>query len=231
MRFSSVQRVPSAAECRYLRSKILWLRRFKARSWWRLALGVAMVCGALMALTLVVATDLPPTGIATVWFAIGVLIFCWNLADEWRCARERKRRATAYERVIARNSCEEWRIVAKRVWLFEECEDEGPAYAFELTAGGVVTITGQDYYEDQRFPNADFSLVDFPGDDGRPVDGLVVKHGSKLLPERVIRPAERSRKIAIEHLDFFDGGFDEVCRMWLAPEKWPVREQRWLRNR
>ena len=49
-----------------------------------------------------------------------------------------------------------------------------------------LLIVGQEFYEDDDFPNSDFTIVDFLGTRGQAVTSALEKTGTKLRPERVI---------------------------------------------
>jgi hypothetical protein len=65
---------------------------------------------------------------------------------------------------------------------FEEIEDEGACYAFELEGGRVVFVAGQEFTESARFPSLDFSLVYPLVEQGRPVEMFIEKRGGKAAP-------------------------------------------------
>ena len=127
--------------------------------------------------------------------------------------RRRSSRVRSYDDAIARGTCDERRIVVRRFWDFKEQEDEGACYAFEMQSGGVVFVTGQEYYPEARFPNSDFSLIEFRDRDGELIDSLVEKRGSKISPERVFDGKEREVTRNIEHSDFFEGSLEEMYEL------------------
>jgi hypothetical protein len=83
-------------------------------------------------------------------------------------------------------------VLSERVVEFEEEEDEGACYAFAQDGGAsTIFVIGQEFYDDDDFPNSDFAIVEILGGSGRPVDVLVTKRGRKLTPERVVAAASR----------------------------------------
>lgn len=75
-----------------------------------------------------------------------------------------------YENALRRNQACVTRIQSNAVVEFEEEEDEGACYAFQLSEGRIVFLSGQEFYTSARFPNSDFSVVDIHEDDGTLVE-------------------------------------------------------------
>ena len=66
----------------------------------------------------------------------------------------------ALENALRTNRARAIRVQSERVVEFEEQEDEGACYAFEHDAASVVFIVDQEFYEDDDFPNSDFSMIE-----------------------------------------------------------------------
>ena len=142
------------------------------------------------------------------WAALGGLITVPGFIQEWR---RLSRKITAYDEAISSASAEDFTISAQRFWEFEEQEDEGACYAFELASGGVVFISGQDFYPGARFPTIDFSIVEFRDSSGCVLDMIIEKRGTKTAPERVISAKQKAQMEIPEHRAFLPGALDEVC--------------------
>src|SRR5262249_37620361 len=76
---------------------------------------------------------------------------------------------------------------------FEEEEDEGACFAFDYNGNVAVFIVGQEFYEDDDFPNTDFSIVEIFGERSHSIDVLLTKRGQKLQPERVVPASVKNR--------------------------------------
>ena len=111
---------------------------------------------------------------------------------------------------IRTNRAREIRLQTTRVVEFEEEEDEGACYAFDHDGNAAVFIVGQEFYEDDDFPNSDFSMVEILGERGRPIDVLIIKRGRKLQPERVVPAAVKNRLELPEHLTIVPGTLDRI---------------------
>ena len=82
-----------------------------------------------------------------------------------------------------------------------EVEDEGACYAFDDDGTSTIFITGQEFYEDDDFPNCHFSMIEILGTNGMVVDVLLLKRGRKLTPERVIPASVKDALELPAHLE------------------------------
>jgi hypothetical protein len=87
---------------------------------------------------------------------------------------------------------------------------EGACYAFEHGTDMSIFVVGQEFYEDEDFPNSDFSIIEILGQGGRPVDAIVTTHGRKLTPERVIAAVLKNRFELPDHLDVVPAPLDRL---------------------
>jgi hypothetical protein len=203
------------AEIRYLRKTRSGLLKNSDLNWRRTLLANGAVCGSLMALTWLVTDDVPGWLVVSIWGGIAAVLLVWAFLENRLAHGRLRRRARLYDEALAAGQCVDLPIRSTRVWEFEEIEDEGAVYAFELETGGVVFVAGQDFYADGRFPNSDFSLVEFQAADGSPLDLLVVKRGTKMDRERLIRASEYNMGELPGHLDFCAGTLEEVCARFI----------------
>jgi hypothetical protein len=154
------------------------------------------VCAVLAMVTLLASNA--PTGIvALFWLGLAVVFMLW-IGLPWR--RLMRQQAVALDEALRANQASVTRLTSARVVEFEEEEDEGACYAFEHLPDTWVFVVGQEFYEDDDFPNSDFSIVDVLGTRGQTVTSLVIKSGRKLAPARII-PAAVKRQLEIpEHM-------------------------------
>lgn len=164
------------------------------------------VCGVLMIATLLASTAPRPL-IVGFWLVMAVLFTVWiglpgrrlmvsqipALEDALRAARAR---------IV--------RVQSEHVVEFEEEEDEGACYAFETDPARVVFIVGQEFYEDDDFPNSDFSMIEVLGSRGSAVDVWVEKSGRKLTPDRVVAAKLKWTLELPDHLAVVDVPLDRV---------------------
>lgn len=101
-------------------------------------------------------------------------------------------------------------MAAPQCLVFEEIEDEGACYAFQVEPEQVLFVVGQDFYESARFPNSDFSLVHIRAESGDLVEMPFLYRGSKLSPIRTV-PARVKATLRIpEHLSVMEGSLADL---------------------
>jgi hypothetical protein len=161
-------------------------RRSAAGVLWRSGAASVLVCGVLAVLTLL-ASDAPAIVVFGFWAAMAALFGLWSAVPARRSWR---RQATALDAGLAANYARVTRIASDRVVEFEEFEDEGACYAFDAGNGRAVILTGQEFYEDESFPNSDFSIVQVMAGQAV-VDMLITRAGRKITPERVVPAAKK----------------------------------------
>lgn len=186
----------TAVEIRLLRTQVSSLRRRGPRaSSAGLWIGIFTIVG-LWALTMA-ASDASPLVITGFWIVAGGAIILWVRRDLGRDRQTFDAIAAGLESALRRNITEVYDIRSSGFVEFEEIEDEGACYAFQLEgADTVVFLSGQEFYEEAHFPSLDFSLV-FPLDEaGRRVDMLIEKRGAKANPVRRI-PRSVKESLAI----------------------------------
>ena len=164
------------------------------------------VCGVLMVATLLASTA-PPSVIVVFWLVLAALFTIWIGMPQRRLMLSQ---IAPLEGALGTNRARVRRVQSERVVEFEEEEDEGACYGFERDAASVVFIVGQEFYEDDDFPNSDFSMIEILGSSGTPVDIWLEKNGRKLTPERIV-PAKVKWTLELpEHLAVVDVPLDRV---------------------
>lgn len=206
MKLRAEVRLLTEKEARFLKNQKTGLLRRRRTLWQRAMLGFAVIFG-LLALLTILAEPKNPRFILGFWGILGGLIAVPAFIQEWL---RLSKKIDEYAYAIAAGHCEDLAIAASRMWEFEEEEDEGTCYAFELESRGVVFVAGQDFYPSARFPNTDFSIVTFRGKGGQDLDGLIEKRGEKITPEKTI-PARKKAGLNIpKHGSFFEGTLENV---------------------
>jgi hypothetical protein len=164
------------------------------------------VCGVLAVITLLT-SDSPRVIILAFWGTLAVAFGLW-LGMPWR------RLVRDQVRLLAEgfqaNRAREIQIRSSRVVEFQEAEDEGACYAFEYDDGESLFVVGQEFYEDEAFPNSDFSIVQVLGKSGQAIDQIVLKRGQKLRPERVVPASAKGLMDLPEHLTVVGAPLDLI---------------------
>ena len=102
------------------------------------------------------------------------------------------------------------RIQSNAMVEFEEEEDEGACYAFQLKERQIVFISGQEFYPSARFPNTDFSLVTVHGDEGALAASFIEKNGNKLKALKKISARQKSRLKIPDNMEIVEGNVDRI---------------------
>jgi hypothetical protein len=203
---SQTERSISDEERGQLTARLENARNECARALMKTGVVSAAVCGVLALLTFL-ASDAPRALIAAFWAALCLVFTIWIGVPQRKLMAGQAR---AFEEALRTNRVREIRVQATRVVEFEEEEDEGACYAFGHEANAAVFIVGQEFYEDDDFPNTDFSMLEILGSRGQPVDVLLVKRGRKLEPERVVPAAVKNRLELPEHLAIVNSSLDTI---------------------
>ena len=172
----------------------------------RSVLAACGVCGVLWVATLL-ASDVSKLVITIFWVVTAMILALWAWLFGRREFRERLRSLRAG---LEHHRARIVRIRASEMVEFEEIEDEGACYAFQLPEDQIVFVTGQEFYPGARFPNSDFSLVHVFDASGRLVEMFTDKTGSKIEPIRRV-PAQMKKTLSIpDHLEIVKGRIDNI---------------------
>lgn len=204
-----------AQERRLLRSKLSALPRQLSTFIKRSAISVAGICGALWLLTMLVVKDVSGTWISAFWLGAGFVIGSWTMMDE-KTKKARKQRDL--EEVLRHDLAQETVVCASELVEFEEIEDEGACYAFQVGESRILFVSGQDFYPSTKFPSTEFSIVEMQTTDGRLVEMLFEKRGERLSPKRTISCAVKVHLQIPGHLQLMDGRLDQIEQL-LACER------------
>ena len=141
---------------------------------------------ALLWVLTILVSDSPVLAVTAFWLIAGGGIIFWVHRDLRAEGGHMEHMAAALESAIRRNEADVYDIRSSAFVEFEEIEDEGACYAFQIDETRIVFLSGQEFYETARFPSLDFSLV-FPLDeDGRQTDMYIERRSPKASPHRRI---------------------------------------------
>ena len=138
----------------------------------------------------------------------GGAIALWVGRDMKKHAAEFGDMATALQSALMADAADVYDVRARAFAEFEEAEDEGACYAFEIDGPRLVFVSGQEFYASARFPSLDFSLVYVLDGAGRSVDMLIEKRGPRAKPARMIPVAQQTERP--EHLEVRAGAIDTL---------------------
>ena len=197
----------TAAERRLLRARIHSLAARRRRGATASLVVPAAVVFVLWFWT-IVASDAPWPVVTAFWLVAGGGITMWVRRDMRIDAGHEGAMARRLESALRRDAADVFDVRARAFAAFEEVEDEGACYAFEIDGGRVVFISGQEFYAGARWPTLDFAVV-YPVDErNAAADFWIEKRGEKASPSRTIPAAVKRHLDLPDHLATVDGGLD-----------------------
>ncbi|MBT8462603.1 MAG: hypothetical protein KJO44_08805 [Gemmatimonadetes bacterium] len=208
MILESTHRPLTPAEQRLLGARIRDLESRVARGPAVLIPGVVVI--AILWTATLLLSDASWWIVSSFWIVVGGGILLWVRRDLKKDLAGLRIVLAECESACRRNEAEDFRIEATAFAEFEEVEDEGACYAFEIDGRRLVFVSGQQFYPQARFPSLDFSLVHLLNERGEPVDGVIAKRGPAVSADLVI-PAIVKRGLEIpEHLEVLDGTIHQI---------------------
>lgn len=215
--FESARRPLKPAETRFLQAKINNLQG-RGRRTSKVYFPIVAAITLILWLVTILVADAPWLVITVFWLLAGLVLALWVHRDAMKDAVELQSMAEGLQSALKRNMADVYDVQAKSFVEFEEIEDEGAAYAFELEDGRVLFISGQEFYPGAKFPSLDFSLVYFLDETGQTVDMQIEKRGGRASPQRLIPAAIKERLEIPEHLETRPGGIAHLEDRLEAPE-------------
>ena len=185
--FESARRPLKPAETRFLQAKIKNLLR-RGRRTSKLYLPITAAITFVLWLVTILVADAPWFVITVFWLVAGLVLALWVARDAKKDVAQLQSMVQGLQSALKRNSADVYDVQARSFVEFEEIEDEGAAYAFELEDGRVLFISGQEFYPGAKFPSLDFSLVYFLDENGQTVDMQIEKRGARASPSRSLSP-------------------------------------------
>ena len=196
----SSRRPLKPAEIRFLQAKINNLLK-RARRTSRVYLPIAVAITFILWLVTILVADAPWFAVTAFWVSIGIILALWVARDARKDTADLRSMAQGLQSALKRNAADIYDVRAKDFVEFEEIEDEGAAYAFELEDGRVVFISGQEFYPGAKFPSLDFSLVYLLDENNQAVDMQIEKRGGRASAQRLIPAVIKERLEIPEHLE------------------------------
>jgi hypothetical protein len=207
----AIHRRLNGAEKRLLLQAISHRRRRQSKALRRIFCWAAIVFGALWAFSIfaTIADKRGPSWYVSglIWLGVGLPMTLWAYVG---VRSDLAKAISRFESALKRNMVSNIAIQSEQFVEFEEEEDEGACYAFQLTGHRIVFVSGQEFYSSSRFPNSDFSLVDICSEDGTSLLGHIENRGHKVEPLRTI-PSEKKSELKIpDHLQVIDGDVEDI---------------------
>lgn len=167
------------------------------------------IVGILWLLT-ILASDAPWWVITLFWILAGSILGLWIRRESRRHGVHAVTMAQRLESALARNEADVFDFSASSYVEFEEMEDEGACYAFDLGHSRIAFVVGQEFYPESGFPSLEFSLV-YPLDEhGNTVDLHIDKRGQVTRPARKISIHAKLEFEIPEHLQVLNGELHDL---------------------
>lgn len=167
----------------------------------RFLIAMIIMLGVFSGLTMLVAAS-SPIVITLFWIGVGVVISLWIFIENRLRFSNRKK---SLEEALDRNEADIVHIKSTEMIEFEEIEDEGAGYAFQVDDDYIVFVEGQNFYSSANFPNDDFEIVHIYDYAGKLVDMFIDRHGNNLMPNRKISSKVKKRLRQFKHLETVEG--------------------------
>jgi hypothetical protein len=200
------ERALSDTERHMLRARLTQVEQRRRTILMKSGAASAIVCAVLALLTLL-ASDAPAVVVCAFWGVLAIVLMLWTGMPERRALDTQRALLVA---AVPASRARVTRIQASRVVEFEEIEDEGACFAFEVESDQVVFIHGQEFYASERFPNSDFSFIEIVGQDGVVVDEIMHVDGMRLVTERRLDRATKDRLELPGHLEVVAASLDDL---------------------
>lgn len=121
--------------------------------------------------------------------------------------RKQNRAIERYRNILAADRAVVHVVQAQECIRFEETEDEGDLWMFQVSEDQLVVLQGQHYYESKRFPALSFELVEVAD---LPV--MIHTQSEKIVPRETISPTGRGRLPRVEGVLVMNGSLAEPSR-------------------
>ena len=101
----------------------------------------------------------------------------------------------------------------------DEIEDEGPHYFFQVGDNEILALGGQEYYENDSFPNTDFEIVTIYGKFKYPVFFEKYLYGKKIKPKGIVTKQEKAQLMKskkypnMESIHVLEGKLENISKM------------------
>jgi hypothetical protein len=207
----ATRRALTESEQRLVRAKV---RHYAARAHRtsRSAVLTGAVTTILLWLLTMWASDAPWTVVTAFWVVAGGAITIWTWRELRGGGQQARSIVNALESALRRNTADVFDVRATSFGDFEEIEDEGACYAFDLGDGQVVFVMGQEFHASARFPSLDFSLVYALDESGRTADMFIDKRGAVAVAAERVPAHIKKRLVLPDHLEVRRGSLASVLR-------------------
>ncbi len=204
--FEQTERELSLKELRLLRQKIS-LRRGQEVACLKRSFVAGLVISAIISGLVLLSSKASGIIVMLFFFALWLTLSLWIGLSEMSKLSKIVREL---EGAVVMNRACATRITSEQMVEFDEVEDEGACYAFQVAKNKIAFVCGQDFYSSPTFPNTDFEIVEIPDSQGQPLEGWIEKKGQRLTPLKNISSNVKKTLNVPRHLHVIDGELDKL---------------------
>jgi acyl-CoA synthetase (AMP-forming)/AMP-acid ligase II len=122
--------------------------------------------------------------------AVGAVLLVITRFERWQQGSRRRR---SLQQALKAAQARVVHVTAESYAEFNEFEDLGAMYAFQIDPASLLVLRGQEYYETEYFPSLDFELITVPG-----AFFIIRSHQAKASPAVAYAASEMLSLSAIE---------------------------------
>jgi hypothetical protein len=204
--FEQYERSLLPQEKRLLAQKIS-LRRKQRNASLRRSFFVSFGGASALAALVLLASDASHYVAGLFFLGLGLTMWLWV---GFSSKSEFSKSVAELEDALSRNTASVTHIASQEMIEFEEIEDEGACYAFQILENKIIFVCGQDFYSSSKFPNTDFEIIEVFNSREKLVEGFIEKKGVLLAPFRKISAGIKKTLVQPEHLAVIEGQLDKV---------------------
>jgi hypothetical protein len=197
------------AEKRLLRARMAALDTAASNLSASVLLPAAALFAVLWSTTLML-SDAPTAVVTAFWIVVGGAITYWVYRERRRDLLHAEPTRRRLQSALRRGEADTYDFRNSGFIEFEEIEDEGACYAFQLADERLAFLCGQEFYPRARFPSRDFCLVYPLAGNGDAVDMVIEKRGPRVDPDRRLSSADRERLEISTSLEVRSGRIDNL---------------------
>jgi len=197
------------SEKRLLRARLSALDNASANLSTSVLLPAAAVFAVLWSTTLML-SDAPASVVTAFWAIVGGTVTFWVYREQRRDLLQAAPARERLESALRRGEADTYDFRCSAFVEFEEREDEGACYAFQIADDRIAFLFGQELYPRARFPSHDFSLVYPLDDNGDAVDMHIEKRGPRARPARLLSSDDRERHEILTGLEVRRGRLETL---------------------
>lgn len=144
------------------------------------------------------------------WSLIGACLFGWSVLEE---NSKNRKHVDRLARILEKNEAEVIHVESHEMVEFEEIEDEGATYAFQVDSEQILLLSGQEFYPTEAFPSSRFEIICMNDAMKCGLDTSIESFGDKLQPLRTISVAAQNNFRYVQGVEVLNGRLNDIERL------------------